>query len=133
MSILTFSFNFTSSFLILVTLMAVFPALIPSPIYSLPPEILKPKNVGLEFGVMSTCSSIGLFIAPYLVGKTKDITGSDHWSFILISLFFLLITVSILLARRICQGDFLLMSSPRGFALNGERCLSLKSLEIIGF
>jgi MFS family permease len=94
LSILTFFFNFSSSFLLLVALMGVFSALIPSPIYSLPPEILRQENVGLGFGVISTCSSIGLFVAPYLVGEAKDLTGSYHWSFILISLFFLLITVS---------------------------------------
>jgi NNP family nitrate/nitrite transporter-like MFS transporter len=100
LSILTLSFNFTSSFLLLVTLMGVFAALIPSPIYSLPPEILKPQNVGLGFGVISTCSSIGLFVAPYLVGKAKDLTGSDLLTFLLISLFFLLVTVSIFFAQR---------------------------------
>lgn len=100
LSILTLSFNFTSSFLLLVTLMGVFSALIPSPIYSLPSEILKPRNVGLGFGVISTCSSIGLFVAPYLVGKTKDFTGSDLWTFLLISLFFLLVMVSVFFAHR---------------------------------
>jgi MFS-type transporter involved in bile tolerance (Atg22 family) len=95
LSILTLFFNFSSSFLLLVILMAVFYATIPSPIYSLPPEILKPENVGLGFGVISTCSSVGLFAAPYLVGKAKDLTGSYSWSFILISLFFLLTTISI--------------------------------------
>jgi MFS family permease len=94
LAFLTFFFNFSSSFLLLVTLMGVFAALVPSPTYSLPPEILKQENLGLGFGVISTCSSIGLFVAPYLVGKAKDLTGSYHWSFILISLFFLLITVS---------------------------------------
>jgi MFS family permease len=101
LSILTLSFNFSSSFLLLVTLMAVFSATIPSPIYSLPPEILKPENVGLGFGVISTCSSVGLFAAPYLVGKAKDLTSSYSWSFILISLFFLLTTISICLTRRL--------------------------------
>ena len=100
LSILTLSFNFTSSFLLLVTLMGVFSALIPSPIYSLPAEILKPQNVGLGFGVISTCSSIGLFVAPYVVGKAKDLTGSDLWTFLLISLFFLLVMVSIFFAQR---------------------------------
>lgn len=100
LSILTLSFNFTSSFLLLVTLMGVFSALIPSPIYSLPSEILKPQNMGLGFGVISTCSSIGLFVAPYLVGKAKDLTGSDLWTFLLISLFFLLVMVSIVFAQR---------------------------------
>ena len=100
LAILAFSFNLTSSFLFLVTLMGLFSALIPSPIYSLPPEILKPENVGLGFGVISTCSSIGLFAAPYFVGKAKDLTGSYGLSFFLISLFFLLVMISIFFAHR---------------------------------
>jgi MFS family permease len=99
LSILTLSFNFSSSFLLLVISMGIFSAMIPAPIYSLPPEILKLANVGLGFGVISTCSSIGLFAAPYLVGKMKDLTGSDQWSFVLISLFFLFVMISILFAH----------------------------------
>ncbi len=99
LAVLTFFFNFSSSFLLLVILMAFFSAMIPAPIYSLPPEMLKIENVGLGFGVISTCSSIGLFVAPYLVGKTEDITGASGWSFILISLFCLLVTISILPVR----------------------------------
>lgn len=100
LSILAIFFNFSSSFLLLVTFMGIFSAFIPSPIYSLPPKISKPENVGLGFGVISTCSSIGLFVGPYLVGKTRDFTGSYHGSFFLISLFFLLIMISILFAHR---------------------------------
>jgi MFS family permease len=100
LSILTLMFNFSSSFLLLAILMGIFMVMIPAPIYSLPPEMLKIENVGLGFGVISTCSSIGLFVAPYLVGKTKDITGSYHWSFILISFFFFLVIVSIFFAHR---------------------------------
>jgi len=99
LSILTLFFNFSSSFILLVALMGVFSAMIPSPIYSLPPEILKPENVGLGFGVISTCSSIGLFVAPYLVGKVRDLTGSYSWSFALISFFFLLVAIFILFLR----------------------------------
>ena len=100
LSILTLSFNFTSSFLPLVILMGIFSALIPSPIYSLPPEILKPGNLGLGFGVISTCSSIGLLVAPYWVGKTKDLTGSYSLSFIIISFFFFLIMIFIFFTHR---------------------------------
>jgi nitrate/nitrite transporter NarK len=74
--------------------------MIPAPIYSLPPEILKPDNLGLGFGVISTCSSIGLFVAPYLIGKAKDLTGSYDLSFIFISLFFLLTVISIFFVHR---------------------------------
>jgi predicted MFS family arabinose efflux permease len=100
LSVLAFSVNFASSFLLLVILMGVCSAMIPAAIYSFPPEILKPKNVGLGFGVISTCSSIGLFAAPYIVGKAKDLTGSYSWIFILISLFFLLIMICIFSTRR---------------------------------
>ncbi|MDO9350552.1 MAG: MFS transporter [Deltaproteobacteria bacterium] len=100
LAFLTLFFNFNFSFLLLVIMMGVFSALIPAPIYSLPPEILKIETVGLGFGVISTCSSIGLLGAPYFVGMVRDLTGADHWSFILISLFFLLTGVSILLPRR---------------------------------
>ncbi len=97
LSILALSFNFSSSFLLLVTFMGIFSSMIPAPIYSLPPEILKPENVGLGFGVISTCSSLGLFLSPYLVGKVRDLTGSDLGGFYSISLFFLLTTISIAL------------------------------------
>ena len=96
LSILTLSYTFSSSFLLLVTLMGVFSAMIPAPIYSLPPELLKSEHAGLGFGVLSTCSSAGLFVAPYLVGKARDFTGSYQWSFMLIALFFLLVILSIL-------------------------------------
>jgi len=97
LSILILSFTFTSSFLLLVILMGVFSAMIPAPIYSLPPELLKSEHVGLGFGVLSTCSSAGLFVAPYLTGKAKDLTGgSNQWSFLLISSFFLFMMFSIL-------------------------------------
>ena len=100
LTILALFFNFSSSFLLLVILMGIFSAMIPAPIYSLPPEILKTGNLGLGFGVISTCSSIGLFVAPYLVGRAKDLTGSYSWSFNLISLFSFLILIFIFFAHR---------------------------------
>ena len=100
LAILALFFNFSFSFLFLAILMGIFSAMIPAPIYSLPPEILKMDNVGLGFGILSTCSSVGLFVAPYLVGKIKDLTDSHNWSFILISSFFFLTTIFILFAHR---------------------------------
>jgi predicted MFS family arabinose efflux permease len=100
LSLLILSFNFGSSFLLLVALMGIFSAAIPAPIYSLPPELLKPDHLGLGFGVISTCSSIGLFIAPYLIGKARDLTGSNGVGFDLISLFFLLTVISIFFVHR---------------------------------
>jgi MFS family permease len=53
-----------------------------------------------SFTFSSSCSSIGLFVAPYFVGKVKDLTGSDQWSFALISIFFLFIMISIFFTHR---------------------------------
>lgn len=100
LAILALFFNFSSSFLFFAILMGIFSAMIPAPIYSLPPEILKMDNVGLGFGILSTCSSVGLFVAPYLVGKIKDLTDSHSWSFTLISSFFFLTAIFILFAYR---------------------------------
>ena len=117
LAILTLCFNFTSSFLLLVILMGIFSAMIPAPIYSLPPAILKPANVGLGFGVISTCSSIGLFVAPYFVGKTRDLTGTNSGSFFLISFFFFLVVISIFfthrLSRRANVNEFVKSQNPR--------------------
>jgi MFS family permease len=100
LTILALFFNLSFSFLLLVILMGIFSAMIPAPIYSLPPEILKTENVGLGFGVISTCSSIGLFVAPYLVGKAEDLTGSYISTFVLISFFFFLVAIFIFLTHR---------------------------------
>jgi len=117
LAILTLCFNFSSSFLLLVILMGIFSAMIPAPIYSLPPAILKPANVGLGFGVISTCSSIGLFVAPYFVGKTRDLTGTNSGSFFLISFFFFLVVISIFfthrLSRRTNFNEFVKSQNPR--------------------
>ena len=100
LSVLVLSFNFSSSFLLLVSLMGFFSATIPAPIYSLPPKLSKPAHLGLGFGVISTSSSIGLFIAPYLIGKAKDLTDSYGVIFVCISLFFLLTVISIFFVNR---------------------------------
>lgn len=100
LAVLASLFNFSSPFLLLVILMGIFSAMIPAPIYSLPPEMLRTENVGLGFGVISTCSSIGLFVAPYLVGKAEDLTGSYISTFVSISAFFFLVAIFIFLTHR---------------------------------
>ncbi len=105
LSILTLSFSFSSSILLLVAFMGVFSAFVPSPIYSLPSRILQPENIGLGFGIISTCSSIGLFVGPYLAGKMRDLTGSYNWTFFLVSLLFLFTVVSIFVAHRLREKE----------------------------
>jgi len=36
----------------------------------------KPENLGLGFGIISTCMGVGITFGPYLTGLFRDITGS---------------------------------------------------------
>lgn len=47
---------------------------IPSPIFSLVPNILSPDQMGLGYGILSTCLNIGVLIGPSLIGLSYDKT-----------------------------------------------------------
>lgn len=86
----------TSFFVIpLLALIGVFAALVPAPIFSLPPKIVKPKNLGLAFGIVTACLNVGVLVGPYLAGAARDFTGEYTLSFHIMALFAVLQTVSI--------------------------------------
>ncbi len=88
----------------LLVLIGLFAALVPAPVFSLPPKIVKPKNIGLAFGTVTACLNIGILAGPYLAGLARDFTGEYTLSFYLMALFAILQTVTIglfsLLERR---------------------------------
>ncbi|MCK9216694.1 MAG: MFS transporter [Firmicutes bacterium] len=47
---------------------------IPSPVFSLVPKILSPDQMGLGYGILSTCLNIGVLIGPSLIGLSYDKT-----------------------------------------------------------
>lgn len=65
----------------------------------LPSKTVKPKNLGLAFGIITPCSNVGVLADPYLAGLVKDYTGDYGFSFYLLSLFALLHVVTIGLFR----------------------------------
>lgn len=86
----------TSSFVLpLLVLIGISAALVPAPIFSLPSKIVKPKNLGLAFGIITACLNIGVLAGPYLAGLAKDFSGEYNFSFYLLSLFAILQTVTI--------------------------------------
>ncbi len=85
-----------SFFIPLLVLIGIFAAFTPAPIFSLPSKIIRPKNLGLAFGIITTCSNVGVLVGPYLAGLAKDFTGDYALSFHLLSLFALLQTATIL-------------------------------------
>jgi predicted MFS family arabinose efflux permease len=90
----------TSSLVIpLLVLIGIFAALVPAPIFSLPPKIVNSQNLGLGFGVVTACLNIGVLAGPYLAGLARDLTGGYGLSFYLLGLFALMQSVTIVIFR----------------------------------
>jgi len=71
----------------LMVLLGLVAALVPAPIFALPADIMEPENIGLGFGIISSCLNIGIVAGPYLVGLLRDQTGSFSLGFVLMALF----------------------------------------------
>jgi len=97
MAVFIFLIPYGNTFIIfLMAMIGISAGLIPTPVFSLPPDIMEPKNLGLGFGILSTCLSIGMVLGPYLVGLIRDWTGSYNTSFGVMAGFALCVTVTIL-------------------------------------
>jgi len=83
---------FVVPFFLLIGIAASF---VPAPTYSLPPKIVKPENLGLAFGIMTACLNIGVLGGPYLVGAARDLTGDYILGFHLMTLFAVMLTITI--------------------------------------
>lgn len=84
----------------IVPLIAVFgvaQALVPTPVFSLVPDVMSPERLGVGFGVLYTLMHSGVLIGPYLVGLSRDMTGSYQVGFGVMSLFALLLTLNVAL------------------------------------
>ena len=85
----------------LMLLIGVAQALVPTPIFALPPDVTTPERLGLGFGIISACLNIGIVVGPALAGLMKDVTGSYQASYALMSGFAVLIVPAmVILARR---------------------------------
>ncbi len=82
--------------LLLLLIMGIAQAMVPAPIFALTPDITKPERLGLAFGIVSTCLNLGIVVGPFVVGLAKDLTGSYRTSYVLMSGFALMITVSMI-------------------------------------
>ena len=94
---LTFLTPAASSIAPFFVLIGISASLVPAPIYSLPPKTVKPENLGLAFGIMTACLNVGVLGGPYLAGLARDLTGDYTLSFHLMTLFAVLLTITIAL------------------------------------
>ena len=75
-------------------------SVIPVAIFALVPEIVHPKRLGLGFGIIATCQSIGIAIGPPIAGVARDVIGTYQASYTLIAVFALLIILAMFILRR---------------------------------
>lgn len=86
---------------VLILLIGVTLALTPAPIFALAAEVVSPDKLGLGYGIIFTCSNIGILVGPAAVGFIKDVTGYYQASYALMSAFALMVTLTmIILSRR---------------------------------
>jgi predicted MFS family arabinose efflux permease len=79
-SFMLMPFFYLPMLLIPVALLAV-AAFFPTPIFTLPSEILSKERARLGFGILFSCGSLGIVIGPIIVGYVKDIFPGGAPSF----------------------------------------------------
>ncbi len=105
MAMVFYSIARGGNFLLAMVVMGVGVAFVPAPVFSLLPKISRPENLGLSFGILSMFASTGMLFGPYVTGLLKDRTGSYEVSFIFLSIFALLLTLTALVLRTKRRGD----------------------------
>ncbi len=60
-------------------------ACIPTPLMSLPADLLSPAHHGRAFGILAACANLGIFLLPPLAGQARDTSGTYLISFLLAS------------------------------------------------
>jgi MFS family permease len=89
----------TGWILALMLLIGVAQALVPAPTYALSPEVTSPERLGLGFGIVNTCLTLGLVAGPLAVGVVTDVTGSYQASYALMAGFAFLIIPTMISLR----------------------------------
>lgn len=85
--------------LILVSLIGVMAAFIPPPVFSLVPKFLPSGQVGMGYGILSSCLNVGVLLGPFLVGFFYDRAQSYLPGFNLMSIFALATVIIALLLK----------------------------------
>ncbi len=90
---------FTDQHVLIAILIGLFMAMVATSIFALPAELLPERMTGLGFGIINTMFGVGVFLGPYVVGFSRDISGAYYWSFTAMSAFALLGVIPMLLLK----------------------------------
>ena len=58
---------------------------VPTPLLSLPVDVVPSARHGRAFGILSACANTGIFLVPPLAGALRDATGAYLWPFLLMA------------------------------------------------
>ncbi|MFH1775637.1 MAG: MFS transporter [Chloroflexota bacterium] len=79
---------------LLIVIIGIFSAGVPSPVFSLAADVLSPRQLGVGYGILTTVLNVGAFAGPWLVGLSRDMTGTYRVGFGVMSLFAFLVVVT---------------------------------------
>ncbi len=85
--------------ILLIIIIGFFTAMISAPTFALTSEVMEPEAIGLGFGILSTCASLGYTIGPPLAGFLRDIFGFYYFTFWFIAAFPLMAATMALLMK----------------------------------
>ena len=82
--------------ILLTVIIGAFSACIPSPVFSLAADVVSPRQLGVAYGILTTILNVGAFAGPWLVGLSRDLTGTYQAGFGAMSFFtFLAVVVAV--------------------------------------
>jgi MFS family permease len=85
--------------LILGSLIDIFAAFVPAPVFSLVPKFLPAGQAGLGYGILSSFLNVGVLVGPFLIGFSIDQAQSYLPGFNLMALFALVTAILALILR----------------------------------
>ena len=73
--------------LLLGGMIGLFAASVPAPVFALVPKRMPMSQVGLGYGILSTCLNIGVLVGPLLIGLSYDRVGHYIFGFNIMAIF----------------------------------------------
>jgi predicted MFS family arabinose efflux permease len=71
-------------------------SLVPTPVFTLVKEVVRPQHLGMGYGILSTCLNLGILIGPIASGMVVDLMESYPTGYALMGAFSFMVTFSIL-------------------------------------
>jgi MFS family permease len=71
-------------------------SLVPTPVFTLVREVVRPQHLGMGYGILSTCLNLGILIGPVTSGIVVDLTESYPAGYALMGAFSFMVTLSTL-------------------------------------